>query len=91
MNQVVIVGSGLGLTGCQLIQLHEANILLTKSGLELIDGIKIFQRISRETVESLEDLKNAPTAFESHPLAIGQVDPIAYLTQEYFHTKEKKS
>lgn len=64
MNKVINVGQKLGLTGCQLVQLQEANIVFSEFGVELLDGVQLLQRISRETLENLESLKNITIEFE---------------------------
>jgi len=58
MNQVIIVGSNFGLTGCQLIQLHEASVVLNKSGMDLIEAIEGLQRVVQKSIIEKQELQS---------------------------------
>lgn len=53
MNQVI----ALGLTGCQLIQLHAANLILVKAGLDLIEAVDQTKMAVKRSVLSNKEIK----------------------------------
>lgn len=56
MRRILIIGANLGLTGCQMIRLQEASIILDKTGLDLIESVKEVKRVSDRTMFSGKEM-----------------------------------
>lgn len=57
MNKVIIIGQGLGLTGCQLIRLQEAKMALDNVGLDLIEAMIGLQKAAQKSTLATQDLQ----------------------------------
>ncbi len=58
MKQIIVIGSKIGLTGCQIIQLQNAKIMLVNSGLDLIDAVDGLQRIAHYSIIEKKDIQS---------------------------------
>lgn len=58
MRRILIIGASLGLTGCKIIQLQEASIMLTKVGLDLIEAIEGFKRVAQKSIIEKQDFRS---------------------------------
>ncbi|HAE67587.1 MAG TPA: hypothetical protein DCG77_10360, partial [Sphingobacterium sp.] len=56
MRRILIIGANLGLTGCQMIRLQEASIILDKAGLYLIEAVREVKRVSDLTMFSGKEM-----------------------------------
>ncbi|MGJ1360037.1 hypothetical protein ACR79K_25370 [Sphingobacterium siyangense] len=58
MRRLIIIGANLGLTGCQLIQLHEFGFILKQSGVDLIDAVQGLQRVANKVIIERKELQS---------------------------------
>lgn len=58
MRQIIVIGSKIGLTGCQIIQLQNAKIMLVNSGLDLIDAVEGLQRVANKVIIERKELQS---------------------------------
>ncbi|WP_153846304.1 hypothetical protein [Sphingobacterium paramultivorum] len=62
MRRILVVGASLGLTGCQMIRLQEASIVLSKVGIGYNDAMQGLQRVAQNTIIEKEDLQSVISA-----------------------------
>lgn len=58
MIRLIIIGANLGLTGCQIIQLHEVGFILKQAGVDLIDAVQGLQSVANKVIIEKEDFKS---------------------------------
>lgn len=86
MRKVLIIGANVGLTGCQMIRLQEASIVLNKAGVDLIEAVEVLQKATKISIieSDLELLKRGSL------IEFASADPIIINEVKQFHWKEKK-
>lgn len=62
MRKIIIIGANFGLTGCKLLQIQEASIVLSKVGIDIIDAMEGLQRVAQNTIIEKEDLQSVISA-----------------------------
>ena len=68
MNNIVIIGNGLNLTGCQKIHLLVIGRQITDAGICFAQAMQSLQRVTAKVTDSVKSLEKA--ALASNPLAI---------------------
>lgn len=58
MRKIMIIGANLGLTGCQLIQLHEFGFILKQVGVDLVDAVEGLQRVANKIILERKELQS---------------------------------
>lgn len=86
MRKVLVIGAGFGLTGCQMIRLQEASIVINKAGVDLLEAVSGIQKAARKSIieTDLELLKMGSLIECASP------DTIIINELKQFHWKEKK-
>jgi len=86
MRKILILGSSMGMNGCQLIRLQEACIVLNKAGVDLLETVSGIQKMAQKSIieTDIELLKSASLieCVSPNPVIINEV--------KQFHWKEKK-
>jgi hypothetical protein len=58
VRRLIIIGTNLGLTGCQIIQLHEVGFILNQAGVDLIDAVEGLQRVANKVIIERKELQS---------------------------------
>ncbi|MFC3353683.1 hypothetical protein [Sphingobacterium zeae] len=57
-KKIILIGANIGLTGCQLIRLQEASIILNMAALDLLHAVEKVKSDVTEKVLASEDMQN---------------------------------